>query len=253
MLWFDFGIRGVPENYKRDFLAYYYNKEREWGREVAVSYKWHDLVPGTALLDFELGRMGELAYHDWITDTSVDNQGAWSYVHEAGFKPVKTLVHNLIDNVSKNGYLLLNVGPKPNGEIPEPAKECLIEIGKWLEVNGEAIYGTIPWVKYGTGPTEMKSTGYFSEQQEVEYTAEDIRYTTKDNTLYAICLGWPEKKVVLQDMKQLWNSEVQSVTMLGTEGGLKWAMTENGLEIERPEEMPAEHAFVFKITRKNPF
>jgi len=253
MLWFDFGIRGVPENYKRDFLAYYYNKEREWGREVAVSYKWHDLVPGTALLDFELGRMGELAYHDWITDTSVDDQGAWSYVHEAGFKPVKTLVHNLIDNVSKNGYLLLNVGPKPNGEIPEPAKECLIGIGKWLEVNGEAIYGTIPWVKYGTGPTEMKSTGYFSEQQEVEYTAEDIRYTTKDNTLYAICLGWPEKKVVLQDMKQLWNSEVQSVTMLGVDRELEWAMTENGLEIERPEKIPCDHAFVFKIARKDPF
>jgi len=80
--------------------------------------------------------MGELTYHDWITDTSVDDQGAWSYVQEAGFKPVRTLVHNLIDNVSKNGYLLLNVGPKSNGEIPEQAKECLIGIGKWLEVNG---------------------------------------------------------------------------------------------------------------------
>ena len=253
MLYFDFGIRGVPEKYRRDFLAYYYNKEEEWGKEVAVTYKWHDLVSGTAVVDLELGRMGELTYHDWITDTSVDDHGAWSYVQEAGFKPVRTLVHNLIDNVSKNGYLLLNVGPRSNGEIPEQAKECLIGIGKWLEVNGEAIYGTIPWIKYGEGPTQMKRTGYFSEQQEVEYTAKDIRFTSKHNVLYATCLGWPEKQVTLRDLKRLQKSEISSVSMLGVDRELVWAMTEDGLVVERPEEKPTEHACVFKIKRADPF
>jgi alpha-L-fucosidase len=253
MLWFDFGIRGVPEKYRRDFLAYYYNKQKEWGKEVAVTYKWHDLVPGTAIVDLELGRMGELTYHNWITDTSVDDRGAWSYVQEAGFKPVRTLIHNLVDNVSKNGNLLLNVGPKANGEIPEQAKECLLGIGNWLDVNGEAIYGTIPWIKYGEGPTQMKSTGYFSEQQEVEYTAQDIRFTARDDVLYATFLGWPEEEVTIGALKRLYPAEISSVTMLGVDRQLKWSMTEDGLVVERPDVKPCEHACVFRIKRQDPF
>ncbi|MBA7658401.1 hypothetical protein ES703_66352 [subsurface metagenome] len=253
MLWFDFALGFVPEKYRRDFLAYYYNKEKEWGKEVIVTYKDHHLVPGTAVVDLELGRMGELTYHDWITDTSVDDQGAWSYVQEAGFKTVKTLVHNLIDNVSKNGYLLLNVGPKPNGEIPKQAKECLLGIGKWLDVNKEAIYGTVPWIEYGEGPTQMKKTGPFSEQQEVEYTAQDIRFTAKGNVLYAICLGWPEKQVTIKALKRLYESEISSVMMLGVNKELKWSITKDGLVVERPEEKPCGHAYVLKIKRSDPF
>ena len=109
LIWFDFGIRFVPEVYKRQFLADYYNREAEWGNELAVTYKGHDFPPGAAIPDFELGRMDGLTYYDWITDTSIDDQGAWSYVTDADYKNVTTLVHNLVDNVSKNGYLLLNV------------------------------------------------------------------------------------------------------------------------------------------------
>src|SRR5205823_11101434 len=102
MLWFDFGLERVQERYKQEFLASYYNKAQEWGKDVVVTYKWHHLVPGCAVVDLELGRFSGLAYHDWITDSSVDDQGAWSYVQDAGFKSVSTLVHNLVDNVSKN-------------------------------------------------------------------------------------------------------------------------------------------------------
>jgi alpha-L-fucosidase len=162
-------------------------------------------------------------------------------------------VHNLADNVSKNGNLLLNVGPRANGEIPEEARQCLLGIGKWLEVNGEAIYGTIPWIKYGEGPTQMESTGNFSERQEVEYTAQDIRFTARDDLLYATFLGWPEEEVTIGALRRLYPAEISSVTMLGIDRQLRWSMTEDGLVIERPETKPCEHAYVFRIKRQDPF
>ncbi len=253
MLWFDFGLQRIQEQYKKEFLAYYYNKGREWGKEVVVTYKHHCLAPETAVVDLELGRMSELTYHDWITDTSVDEKGAWSYVQEAGFKPVRTLVHNLVDNVSKNGYLLLNVGPKSNGDIPELAKECLLGIGKWLDINGEAIYGTTPWLVYGEGPTQMKKSGAFSEREEVQYTAQDIRFTVKDDVLYATCLGWPGEQVTIESLKVLYESEICFIKMLGVDKELEWSLTKEGLKIKPPAKKPCEHAYVFKIVRRHPF
>lgn len=263
LIWFDFGIRLLQENYKKRFLADYYNKETEWGKQVAVTYKGHDFAPGAAIVDYELGRMDQLTYYDWITDTSVDDMGAWSFVREAGFKKVSTLVHNLVDNVSKNGYLLLNVGPKADGSIPDGAKECLSGIGDWLKINGEAIFETRPWVAYGEGPTEMESKGHFSERREVNYTPEDIRFTCRNNILYATFLGWPGENSVIrfnQDesssfatIKRLEASEIESVRMLGVDRELEFAMTRNGLEIKGPSEPPCQHAFVFKIVRKEPF
>jgi alpha-L-fucosidase len=254
LLWFDFGIHGIHERYKMDFLAYYYNKAREWKKEVAVTYKWDNMVSGAGVIDLELGRMGELTPHDWITDTTVDAGQGWGYLRNTGYKSVTNLIHYLIDNVSKNGYLLLNVGPKPNGEIPDEAKEILIGMGEWLEVNGEAIYGTTPWLVFGEGPTKMEKSGAFMEDKEVEYTAKDIRFTAKDNVLYAICLGRPTEPVKIEYIKEaMYASEIKSITMLGVNRKLKWSLTPEGLTIIPPEEKPCEHASVFKISRRPPF
>ena len=254
MLWFDFALRHIQEHYKKEFLAYYYNKAEEWGTEVVVTYKWHDLVPGCAVVDLELGRFPELTYQDWITDTTVDDGHGWGYLKETRYKTASSLIHYLVDNVSKNGYLLLNVGPKPNGEIPDQAREVLLEIGRWLEVNGEAIYGTTPWMVYGEGPTQMVKSGPFCEDQEVRYTAKDIRFTVKGDVLYAICLGWPGDAVVIETLPQkLYTSEIGRVRMLGADGELPWAVTPNGLVIRTPDRKPCEHAFTFRIERKHPF
>src|SRR5262249_29767114 len=114
VLWFDFGLRGVPEVYKQALLAYYYNKEAAWGRGVVVAFKGYDLGPGSGVVDLELGRMDRLTHHEWITDTTVDDGEGWGYLRETAYKSTTTLVHYLVDNVSKNGYLLLSVGPKPD-------------------------------------------------------------------------------------------------------------------------------------------
>ncbi len=155
LIWFDFALEGIKEIYRLEFLAYYFNKAAEWDKEVEVTYKNYDFPPVVGVTDLEMGTMDELTYHEWLTDTSVDEQGSWAYVQNVGFKSVNQLVDNLIDRVSKNGYLLLNVGPKSDGTIPEEAKDRLLGIGEWLKVNGEAIYGTTPWSIYGEGPTRM--------------------------------------------------------------------------------------------------
>jgi alpha-L-fucosidase len=250
----------MHETYEKRFFAYYFNQAAKAGKEVEVLFKGWDVPPMVAINDLELGRMEHLTRHLWITDTSVDDMGAWSYAKEAGYKSVDTLVDNLIDRVSKNGLLLLNVGPKADGTIPEPAKERLLAIGKWLEINGEAIYGTRAWMIYGEGPVDMEDGGAYTEDDEdgdSPYTGKDIRFTVKDNTLYAIFLDWPGDEAKIYSLRRFeeelsihWEKrDIKRISMLGTEGKLDWFFTDDALVIKTPQEKPCEHAFVFKIER----
>jgi len=201
-IWFDFALDEIPEGYVKDFLAYYYNDALDKNKEVVVTYKGHDLVPGTGVRDLELGQEPNLTYNEWITDNSVDDRGAWGYAEDLTFKTPNRLIDNLIDRVSKNGYLLLNVGPKPDGTIPEGAKEVLLEMGKWLDVNGEAIYETTPWMVAGEGPTnlgEAEDLGF--NESGIVYTKEDIRFTVNGDNLYATFLDWPGEQAIISTIR----------------------------------------------------
>ena len=199
-----------------------------------------------------------MTYNNWISDTSVDDIGAWSYVTGAGWKSVDTLVHNLADRVSKSGYLLMNFGPRANGEFPEGAKRCYEGMGKWLKVNGEAIYGTTPWVIAGEGPTKLKKSGGFNEKKNFYYTPKDIRFTTKDNSVYAIILGWPGESVKINSIRTqrpsrhdgqvVRESDIASITMLGDGKDLKWELMDDGLNVTMPSTKPCDNAYTLKIT-----
>ena len=159
----------------------------------------------------------------------------------------------LVDVVSKNGALLLNVGPHPDGTIPEPEQEILLEIGHWLALNGEAIYATRPWKVFGEGPTQVIGGG-FNDTKRRDFTAQDVRFTTKGDALYAILLGWPEGGEAqirsLGSNLKLYTQEIGSVELVGVKEPLRWSQTATGLRVKLPAEKPCAHAYTLRIKAK---
>jgi alpha-L-fucosidase len=170
-------------------------------------------------------------------------------VGEQDYKEAGDLIQDLVDVVSKNGALLLNVGPRPDGTIPEPEQDVLREIGRWLDINGDAIYGTRPWRAFGEGPTEIPE-GDFSDTKRKPFTGRDFRFTTRDEILYAIALAWPGAQasiISLADGSPLCPETIVSVRMLGVDGELDWTRDAEALRVTLPEQPPCEHAYALEI------
>ncbi len=250
LMWFDFCFEGPEfEPYRQRFAAYYYNQAEDWGRGVAINYKHEAYPDDVAVLDIERGLLSDLRKQFWQTDTSV-GQKSWGYIQDESFKSVDELVDELVDIVSKNGCLLLNIGPKADGTIPDEAQNILLGIGRWLDLNGEAIYATRPWKIYGEGPTKPEA-GYFGERnKQTSYTAQDIRFTTKSGALYAIALDWPgpELKIKSLGSNSFSEKKISRVSLLGVNEKLEWKQTGDSLTIKTPGARPGDNAYAFKIS-----
>jgi alpha-L-fucosidase len=245
VVWFDWWIEQIVfQPYLQRFAAYYYNRGLEWGKGVAINYKNESFPMQAAVYDIERGQLSGINPHFWQTDTSI-SKNSWGYVSEQEYKTTASIVGDLVDIVSKNGTLLLNIGPKADGTIPEPEQDILLEIGQWLAVNGEAIYDTRPWKVYGEGPTQVFEGG-FTDTKRAAFTGQDFRFTQKGETLYAFSLAWPGEQAVITSLKSN-EGQVKQVHMLGVDGALPFIQDQDGLKVKLPAQKPCQYAYAFKI------
>ena len=204
----------------------------------------------SGVLDVERGQLSGIRELHWQTDTSISNK-SWGYIENDDYKSSTAIIVQLADIVSKNGNLLLNIGPKSDGTIPEAAARTLREVGAWLKVNGDAIYATHPWKTFGEGPTKVVA-GAFHDADIQAYTAEDFRFTVKGEAIYAIEFGWPSSHACVIHSLATGSLEgkrkVASVDMLGAPTHLSFQQLPDGLHLQLPAEAPGKSAYVFRIT-----
>jgi alpha-L-fucosidase len=202
---------------------------------------------GVAVLDVERGVVDGIRADAWQTDTCI---GGWYYHEGISYKPAVTVIHLLVDIVSKNGNLLLNFPLRPDGTLDAEEDKVLEGITSWMAVNGEAIYGTRPWKVYGEGPNAIKG-GMFSERTFKALTADDFRFTTKDGALYAFAMGRPQEEMRIKALgaaSDLWPGHIAGIRLLGSDEKVEWSRQPECLRIRPLRHQPCQHAVVFRIT-----
>lgn len=244
------------EEYGLALVANLYNvnggRHSERCEAVYFSKLPSDCRTGTCVLDWERGVAEGIQQNPWQTDTCV---GEWHYNREARYKSPKYVIDMLVDIVSRNGNLLLNF-PLPNsGQLDYEELLILDEITKWMTINSEAIYDTRPWKIFGDGPVANRLPSgagtRFNESGRKDLTADEVRFTTKGDTLFAFIMGWPQKLALIKPLatgNPLAPPKVRSVEMLGFGGKLKWVQDEQGLTVAMPDEKPCDHVIALKIT-----
>lgn len=252
--WFDWCIeQPAYEPYLRKFAAYYYNRAAEWKQGVALNYKYNAFPAKAAVLDISWNtsrfswRPEQVHLLPWQFDT-MSNRNYWFWRADMEMRPLAEIVAEMADVVSKNGNYLLNFPPAPDGSLTPGQEKLLLEIGQWLSVNGDAIYGTRPWKVFGEGPTEGLGPKFQGNPPKTPYTAQDIRFTTKDNALYAIVLARPENRKLT--IKSLVGCRIERVSLLGCDAQVQWRLAAEGVAVNLPAESAGDSPFVLKIVRR---
>ena len=237
MLWFDNGINTRSlDPLKLRLAAYYYNRAAEWGKDVSLSTKSDAYLFGS-VKDYE--RQGrapkELTDYYWQVDEPIGHK--FGYVEGLELQTAAHVINKLVENISKNGNLCLNISPKADGTIPDDQQEVLRGVGRWMKINGEAVYGTRAWMLFGEGPNVA-----------LNRSDADFRFTQKGgNTFYAFLMRWQGGKVVIKSFNTVNLGIVKKVTMLGSNDNINFTQTEKGLEITLSARNPNEFLSVFKI------
>lgn len=239
MIYFDWWIQHeAVKPYLRQFAAYYYNLAAGWGQQVAITFK-HDAMPmGCAVPDMERGQFEKAMPFFWQSDTAMA-KNSWCHTVGNEYKTAGDILRDLMDVVSKNGAMMLNVGPKADGTIPAEDEALLLQIGAWLKINGEAVYDTKPWRVFGEGPTRVKE-GQFTDNEDKGFTPEDIRFTAKGGSLYATLMKRPKdghaliKTLYLGTEQQNHNFHgiIKDVTVLGQSEPSPWERRNDGLSVD---------------------
>ncbi|MBR3767692.1 MAG: alpha-L-fucosidase [Clostridia bacterium] len=247
-LYFDWWIHvNCFKPYLKKIAAYYYNRAEEWGEEVTINFKHNAFPPTVATFDVERGALKDISPIPWQTCTSVSKR-SWGYVKDNEFKSPEQIICDFIDIVSKNGCLLLNVGPAPDGTIVEGEAEILRAIGKWLKVNGEGIYDTTHWKKFGEGEVNVEE-GFFKDNNDKGYTSKDFRFTYKGGSIYAFQMA-PDGDTV--EIKSLFYTKtaglgINKITLLGSDKEVKYERDEKSLRITDYEKTGGTAPICFKI------
>ncbi len=239
---------GVPfGEYGLNIVAHLYNTSarRSGGRNQAV-YTQKDRnvdVLSVGVFDIERSQRPDIFPYVWQTDTSV---GDWFYNVRDVYKTPQQVIEMLVDIVSKNGNLLLNIPQRPDGTLDDECLYLLHRLAEWIEVNGEGIYGTRPWKVCGEGPSQVIIEGF--REDAVDWTIEDFRFTTRDGRLYVFQMKWPEGgKTVIRSLSSASAPPVARVTVLGDAGPVKFEQTPRGLAIDLPMRKPVEFVQYYRI------
>ena len=260
VLWFDGGSFNKGDNVPTtlEVLTYFYNTQNKKGSLVEVINKKSNFDPDFGMRNFEKGgNRSPKTDFPWADDLNIANR-AWCYTHDINYRNPNQIVDGFVDRVSRGGGLMLSISPKAEGVIPDEQKTILLELGNWLKINGEGIYGTRKWKIETEGPVEklLKDTGA-KTLWDFNDTCDsgDIRFTKKGNRLFAYVLAWPENGEVL--IKSLHSNEKISaaneiirVKMLGVKEPLKWHRDKSGLKVIFPKESPCKYANGLEIDVK---
>jgi alpha-L-fucosidase len=256
LVWQDFNLSQVPESQRLNFLSYYYNRAVAWNKDVVATYKDGFNNRGE-VFDFERGGPAGIQTPYWLTDDSISSS-SWCYTAGIGYYTMRAMLHSLIDRVSKNGTMLLNIAPQWDGTIPSGQRDILLGIGDYLRRFGDSVYATRAWSAFGEGPTQMGGGSFTTPR---EGTSTDIRFTrNKANTvLYATVLGWPGStlNVTTLSSNRINLSSLTSVQLLGSTAGTYIDLPNRtqdggGLHITMPSQPYSAPAYVVKMTFSGP-
>lgn len=248
VLYFDWWIQNHRfKPYLKKIAAYYYNRAASWGAEVSINYKREAFVPGVGTFDVERGALTGISPVPWQTCTAIGKE-SWGYTHDNPFKSSHQIICDLIDIVSKNGMMLLNVGPKPDGTITNEETAILRQIGQWMKINGEGIYDTTPWKWFGEGSVNAQD-GFFMDGDEKGYTSKDFRFTYRGGSVYAFQLRPDGNDVCITTLAErgMYDLCIEDVRLLGHFGKLTYQRTKEGLLIQLPVDAATDLPLCFQI------